>query len=63
MFHCDLLSHASSSTSLRTQQTEIEADHEEYVDDYTYDVNIDNPYLHFLTNFVSFDTPEWRLLE
>ena len=61
MFQCDLLSHASSSTSLRPYRAEIERDHEEYAVDYISDVNIDNwpkrrgPYLHFLTHFVSFD--------
>jgi len=57
VFHCDLLSHASSSG------------HEEYAVDYISDVKIDNwprrrdPYLQFLTHFVSFDIPEWLLLE
>jgi hypothetical protein len=69
VFHCDLLSHASSSTSLRPHQAEIEGDHEEYAVDFISDVKIDNwprmrgPYLQFLTHFVSFDIPEWLLLE
>ena len=69
MFHCDLLSHASSSTSLRSHQAEIESGHEEYAVDFISYVKIDNwprrrgPYLQFLTNFVSFDIPEWLLLE
>ena len=69
VFHCDLLSHATTSTSLRPHQAEIEGDHEEYAVDYISDVKIDNwprmrgPYLQFLTHFVSFDIPEWLLLE
>ena len=69
MFHCDLLSYASSSTLLRTHQAEIEGDHEEYAVDFILDVKIYNwprrrgPYLQFLTQFVSFDIPEWLLLE
>ncbi len=64
MFYCDLLSHASSSTSLRPHQAEIEGDHEEFAVDFISDVKIDNwtrrrgPYLQFLTHFVSFDIPE-----
>jgi len=64
-----LLSHASSSTSLRPHQAEIEGDHEEYVVDFISDGKTDNwprrsgPYLLFLTHFVSFDIPEWLLLE
>ena len=42
VFHCDLLSHATSSTSLRPHQAEIEGDHEEYVVDFISDVKIDN---------------------
>jgi len=67
--HCVLLSHASSSTSLRPHQAEIEGDHEEYAIDYISDVKIDNwprrrgPYLQFWTVFVSFDIREWLLLE
>jgi hypothetical protein len=66
--HCDMLSHASSSTSLRPHETVIEGDHEEYAVDYISDVKIDNwprrrgSYLQFLTHFVSFDIPEWLLL-
>ncbi len=69
MFHCDLLSHASSSPSLRPHQAEIEGGHEEYAVNFISDVNIDNwprrrgPYLQFLTHFVFFDIPEWLLLE
>jgi hypothetical protein len=69
VFHCDLLSHATSSTSLRPHQAEIEGDHEEYAVDFISDVKIDNwprrrgPYLHFFTHFVSFDFLEWMLLE
>ncbi len=69
VFHCDLLSHASSSTLLRPRQAEIEGDHEEYAVDFISDVKIDNwprrrgPHLQFLTHFVSFDIPEWLLLE
>ena len=69
VFHCDLLSHASSSTSLiRPHRAEIEGDHEEYAVDYILDVKIDNcwrrrgSYLQFLTHFVSFDIPKWLLL-
>ena len=64
MFHCDLLSHATSSTSLRPHQAEIEGDPEEYAFDFISDVKINNwlrrrgPYLHFLTHFVSFDILE-----
>jgi hypothetical protein len=43
VFYCDLLSHASSSTSLRPHQAEIKGDHEEYSVDYISDVKIDNP--------------------
>jgi len=62
-------SYASSSTSLRPRQAEIEGDHEEHTVDYIYDVKIDNrprrrgPYLQFLTHFLSFDIPEMLLLE
>ncbi len=41
VFHCDLLSCATSSTSLRPHQAEIEGDHEEYAVDYISDVKID----------------------
>ena len=63
-FHCDLLFRATSSTSLRPHQAEIEGDHEEYAVDFISDVKIDNwprrrgPYLQFLTNFVSSDILE-----
>ena len=69
VFHSDLLSHASSSISLRPHHAENEGDHEEYAIDFIIDVNIDNwarrrdPYLQFLTHFVSFDIPEWLLLK
>ena len=68
-FHCDLLARATSSTSLRLFQAEIECDHEEYVVDLILDVKIDNwtrrrgPYLQFLIHFVSFYIHEWMLLE
>jgi len=64
VFHCDLLSHASSSTLLRPHQTKIEGDHEEYAVDIISGVKIDiwprrrGPYLQLLTHFVSFDIPE-----
>jgi hypothetical protein len=54
---------------MRPHQAEIEGDHEEYAVDFISDVKIDNwprrrgPYLQFLTHFVSFDIPEWLLLE
>jgi hypothetical protein len=54
---------------LRPHHAEIEGDHDEYAVDYISDVKIDNwprrrgPYLQFLTLFVSFDIPEWLLLE
>jgi hypothetical protein len=69
VFHFDWLSHASSSTSLRPHQAEIEGGHEEYAVNYISDVKIDGwprrrgPYLQFLTRFVSFDIPELLLLE
>ena len=70
MFHCDLLSEASSSTSLRQQPAKIESDHNEYaIDDIISDAKIENwptcrdPYLQFLTHFVGHDVPEWMLLE
>ena len=69
VFHCDLLSHATSSIlSLRPHQAEIEDDHKEYAVDFFSDVKIDNwarrrgPYLQFLTHFVPFDILEWMLL-
>ena len=39
-FPCDLLSHATSSTSLRPHQAEIEGDREEYGVDFISDVKI-----------------------
>jgi hypothetical protein len=54
---------------LRPRQAEIEGGHEEYAVDYIHDVEIKNwprrrgPYLQFSTHFVSFDIPEWLLLE
>jgi hypothetical protein len=42
VFHCDFLSHASSSTSLRPHRAEIKGDHEEYAVDYIFVVKIDN---------------------
>jgi hypothetical protein len=69
VFHCDLLSHTTITTSLRPHQAEIEGDMEEYAINYIDDVKLDNwprrrgPYLQFLTYFVNFDTPEWMLLE
>ena len=69
MFHYDLLSRATSSTSLRTHQAEIEGDHEEYAVDFISDVQMDDwsrrrgPYLQILTHVVSFDIPEYMLLE
>jgi hypothetical protein len=70
VFHCDLLSLATSySTSLQPHHAEIEGDPEEYGVNYIFDVKIDNwprrrgPYLQFLTHFVSFDILEWLLLE
>jgi hypothetical protein len=69
VFHCDLLSYATTSTSLRPHQAKNEGDHEEYAVDYISDVKIYNwprrrgPYLQFLTHFVSFDIPERLLLD
>ncbi len=69
MFHFDFLTHATSSTSLRPHQAEIEGDHEEYAVDFILDVEINNwprrrgPYFSILTHFVSFDIPEWMVLE
>jgi hypothetical protein len=64
----NLLSHATTSTSLRPHQAKNEGDHEEYAADFAVDVKIDNwprrdPYLQILTHSVSFDIPEWLLLE
>jgi hypothetical protein len=69
VFHCDLLSKASTSTPLRHRPAEIESDHNEYAIDFISDVKIDNwpsrrgLYLQFLTHFVGYDVPEWMLLE
>ena len=70
MFYCDLLSYASSATSLlRPHPIEIKVDHGEYAVDYILDVKIDDwprrrgPYLQFLTHFMSFDVSKWVLLE
>ena len=69
MFHCDLLSHATLSTSLRPHKVKIEGAHEEYAVDFISDVKIDNcprrrgPYLQFCPHYISFDNPEWMLLE
>ena len=69
VFHCDLLSRATLSTSLRPHQAKIDGVHEKNVVDNIYDVKIDNwprrrgPFLPFFTHFVSFFIPEWMLLE
>ena len=69
VFHRDLLSKASNSTSLRHQSAEIESEHIEYAIDYISDVKIGNrpnrrgPYLQFLTHYVGYTVPEWMLLE
>ncbi len=69
VFHCDLLSLATTSTSLRPHHAELEGDHEEYAFGYISDVKIYNwprrrgSYLQFLTHFLSFDIPEWLLHE
>jgi hypothetical protein len=69
VFHCDLLSQSTITTSLRPHQAEIEGDMEEYAINYIDDVKLDNwprrrgLYLQFLTYFINFDTPEWMLLE
>jgi hypothetical protein len=63
------LSHATSSTSLRPHQAEIEGDRDEYSVSYIYVVKISNwsrrrcLYLQFLPHFVSFDIFEWMPLE
>jgi hypothetical protein len=55
VFHYDLLSHTTITTSLRPHQAEIEGDMEEYAINYIDDVKLDNgprrrvPYLQFLT--------------
>ena len=69
MFHCNLLSHASSATSLRPHRAEIEGNREEHAVDFTLDIKINScprrkgSYFRFLTHFVSFAIPEWMLLE
>ena len=68
VFHCDLLSHATSTTSLRPHPSEIEGDHDEYAIDYIFDVKFDiwprrkGLYLQYLTHFVGYEIPEWMLL-
>ena len=63
------MSRATSSTSLRPHQAGIEGDREEYAVDLISDVKIDiwprrkGPYLQISTHFVSFDIPEWMLLD
>jgi hypothetical protein len=42
VFHCDLISKASSSTHLRHQPTEIEFDHNEFAIDYISDAKVQN---------------------
>ncbi len=60
VFICDLLSHASTSTSLRPHKIEIEGDHEDSAIGFIVDVKIDNcprrrgPYLQFLIHFCVF---------
>ena len=69
VFHCDLLSQSTTTTSLRPHQAEIEGDMEEYAINYIDDVKLDTwprrrgLYLQFLTYFINFDTLEWMLLE
>jgi len=69
VFHCDLLSNASTSTLLRHRPVEIESDHNEYEIDFTSDVKVDNwpirrgLYLQFLIHFVGYNVHEWMLLE
>ena len=69
VFHCDLLSQSTITTSLRPHQTEIEGNMEEFAINSIDDVNLDNwprrrgLYLRFFTYFVNVDTPEWMLLE
>ena len=41
-FHCDLLSHATSSTFLRPRRVETDGDHEDYSIKYISDAKIDN---------------------
>jgi hypothetical protein len=69
VFHCDLLSKASTFTPLRHRPTEVESDHNEYAIDFISDVKVDNwpsrrgPYFQFLTHFVGYDVHKWMLLE
>jgi hypothetical protein len=42
VFHCDLLSRATTSTSLRPHQAEIEGNQEEYAVGFISDVKIDS---------------------
>ena len=62
------MSHATSFTFLRPHQAKIKGDYEEYAVDLISDVKIDDwprrgPYLQLFTHFVSFDIPEWIMLE
>jgi hypothetical protein len=69
VFHCDLLSKASTSTPLRHRPAEIESDHNEYAIDFISDVKVDTwptrrgLYLQLSTHFVGYDVPEWLLFE
>ena len=64
-----MISHTSSTTSLKPHRIEIEGDHEEHAVDFISDYKIGNwprgkgTYLQFLTHVVSFDIAEWMLLE
>ena len=42
VFHCDLFSKASNSTSLRHRPVEIESDHNEYAIDFISDAKVNN---------------------
>jgi hypothetical protein len=69
VFACDLLSHASSATTLRPRHAEIKGDHGEYIVDFISDVKVyiwprrKGSYLQFLYHFVSFDILELMLLK
>ena len=67
MIHCDLLSKASNSTSLRHHPADIESGHHEYAIDYIAKVynwpNRRGLYLQYLTYVVGYDVPKWMLLE
>jgi hypothetical protein len=69
VFRCDLLSRATSYTSRRPHQAEIEGDREEYSIDCVSNVKIDDwlrrrgPYSQILTHFASFYIDEWMLFE